>query len=320
MIELRGITWNHTRGYLPMVGVAQRYEELHPEMRITWEKRSLQAFADAPHRGTGGAVRLAGHRSPAHWPGGGAAEFWNHSRTSSPGNSLTDQASHQVGTLPRHLSLRLATSGRWQSMPPRRWPRGVRTGSMSLRASPARHLGGTPRPGGDRVCCIVPAIPIDSLMNFYALCRRSGRLPCLLQRRKLVNSRHRAARSRTTQGVDRPVSSRTVWNTIRSASTRPWSRTTIRLHLLPNCLRLLELRPHRLLLTRPLTFGNVVCGPERQAACGPPSGGPVWRSPPAASTWISRLSMRHVGGVVRKPEGSLLRLRRTTRTPRGMGV
>lgn len=48
MIELRGSAWNHTRGFLPVVATAQRWEERHPEIRITWEKRSLQAFADAP--------------------------------------------------------------------------------------------------------------------------------------------------------------------------------------------------------------------------------------------------------------------------------
>jgi multiple sugar transport system substrate-binding protein len=44
---LRGIAWNHTRGFLPVVATAQRYEELHPDVSIHWEKRSLQAFADA---------------------------------------------------------------------------------------------------------------------------------------------------------------------------------------------------------------------------------------------------------------------------------
>jgi multiple sugar transport system substrate-binding protein len=45
-IQLRGITWNHTRGYLPMVATAQRFAETHPGVEIIWEKRSLQAFAD----------------------------------------------------------------------------------------------------------------------------------------------------------------------------------------------------------------------------------------------------------------------------------
>ena len=48
MIELRGMTWNHTRGYLPMVATAQRFSELRPDVRIVWEKRPLQEFADFP--------------------------------------------------------------------------------------------------------------------------------------------------------------------------------------------------------------------------------------------------------------------------------
>lgn len=48
MIHLKGIAWNHTRGFTSVVATAQRFEELNPNVRITWEKRSLQAFADAP--------------------------------------------------------------------------------------------------------------------------------------------------------------------------------------------------------------------------------------------------------------------------------
>jgi multiple sugar transport system substrate-binding protein len=47
MIHLKGIAWNHTRGFVSVVACAQRFEELHPDVTITWEKRSLQAFADA---------------------------------------------------------------------------------------------------------------------------------------------------------------------------------------------------------------------------------------------------------------------------------
>ncbi|MCP5534857.1 MAG: carbohydrate ABC transporter substrate-binding protein [Akkermansiaceae bacterium] len=47
MIELKGMAWNHSRGFTSVVATAQRFEELNPEVRITWEKRSLQAFADA---------------------------------------------------------------------------------------------------------------------------------------------------------------------------------------------------------------------------------------------------------------------------------
>ncbi|WP_207422562.1 ABC transporter substrate-binding protein [Desertivirga brevis] len=43
---LKGITWNHSRGFVPMVATAQRFSELNPDVEIVWEKRSLQQFAD----------------------------------------------------------------------------------------------------------------------------------------------------------------------------------------------------------------------------------------------------------------------------------
>ncbi len=46
-VILKGITWNHTRGFVPMVATAQRFSELNPGIDITWEKRSLQQFADS---------------------------------------------------------------------------------------------------------------------------------------------------------------------------------------------------------------------------------------------------------------------------------
>ncbi len=48
MIKLKGITWDHSRGFTSIVATAQRFHELNPDVEITWEKRSLQAFADEP--------------------------------------------------------------------------------------------------------------------------------------------------------------------------------------------------------------------------------------------------------------------------------
>nr|WP_073296450.1 extracellular solute-binding protein [Parolsenella massiliensis] len=45
---LRGITWNHSRGFTSIVGVTQRYAELHPGTDIVWEKRSLSEFESKP--------------------------------------------------------------------------------------------------------------------------------------------------------------------------------------------------------------------------------------------------------------------------------
>ena len=47
-ILLKGITWDHSRGFTSVVATAQRYHELNPHIEITWEKRSLQAFAEEP--------------------------------------------------------------------------------------------------------------------------------------------------------------------------------------------------------------------------------------------------------------------------------
>ncbi|EIJ40717.1 ABC-type sugar transport system, periplasmic component [Galbibacter orientalis DSM 19592] len=47
-ILLKGITWDHSRGYTSAVATAQRFHELNPNVEIVWEKRSLQAFADEP--------------------------------------------------------------------------------------------------------------------------------------------------------------------------------------------------------------------------------------------------------------------------------
>lgn len=47
---LTGVTWDHARGFDPMVASAKAYRQLHPQVEIIWEKRSLQAFADRPIR------------------------------------------------------------------------------------------------------------------------------------------------------------------------------------------------------------------------------------------------------------------------------
>ena len=46
MIELKGITWDHSRGFTPLTACCQRYHEQHNNVDIQWHKRSLQAFAD----------------------------------------------------------------------------------------------------------------------------------------------------------------------------------------------------------------------------------------------------------------------------------
>lgn len=47
IVTLRGITWNHSRAFPPLVAASQRYEELHPDTKLIWEKRSLDEFGHA---------------------------------------------------------------------------------------------------------------------------------------------------------------------------------------------------------------------------------------------------------------------------------
>lgn len=48
-MQLKGITWDHPRGYDPVVASSRAYEA-QEGISVSWDKRSLQAFADAPIR------------------------------------------------------------------------------------------------------------------------------------------------------------------------------------------------------------------------------------------------------------------------------
>ena len=49
MITLKGMTWDHSRGFDPMVATSKKFQELHNnKVVINWDKRPLQAFADRP--------------------------------------------------------------------------------------------------------------------------------------------------------------------------------------------------------------------------------------------------------------------------------
>ena len=48
MIEIKGMSWDHPRGFDPMVKTASEFKTKYPDVNIHWEKRPLQAFADRP--------------------------------------------------------------------------------------------------------------------------------------------------------------------------------------------------------------------------------------------------------------------------------
>jgi multiple sugar transport system substrate-binding protein len=47
-IILQGLTWDHPRGYAPLLGGAPEYEEQNPEIKVHWDRRTLREFGEAP--------------------------------------------------------------------------------------------------------------------------------------------------------------------------------------------------------------------------------------------------------------------------------
>ena len=49
MINLKGMTWDHSRGFDPMIATSKKFQKIHNnKVKIDWDKRPLQAFADRP--------------------------------------------------------------------------------------------------------------------------------------------------------------------------------------------------------------------------------------------------------------------------------
>src|ERR671931_770884 len=48
MTTLRGITWAHTRGYVPLVAASAAFAERGGGIEAVWDRRSLWAFGEAP--------------------------------------------------------------------------------------------------------------------------------------------------------------------------------------------------------------------------------------------------------------------------------
>lgn len=173
-VQLRGITWDHTRGLLPMVATAQRYHELHPYVEITWHKRSLQAFGDQPVEVLAEQFDLLVIDHP--FVGYAAANpLLVPLETHLGASYLVDQAEHSVGG--SHASY---------SFGGHQWALAIDAATPVSSCRPdllERHDVESPRTWEDLIvlarCGLVavPAIPIDSLMNLYMLCVALGQEP-----------------------------------------------------------------------------------------------------------------------------------------------
>lgn len=191
--RLRGMTWGHTRGYLPVIATAQRFQELHPDIEIVWEKRSLKAFEEFPVEKLAADYDLMVIDHPfsgyaaKHGP---LLPLDEHL----PADFIADQAANSVGashpsyTYDGHqwaLAIDAATPvafwrddllARFGFPAPRSW-------DDLLHLARAGHVE-------------IPAAPINCLMNFYTLCVACGETPFLSRERVVSNGVGRAALDR----------------------------------------------------------------------------------------------------------------------------
>ena len=67
--ELAGITWDHPRGLWPLLAATDAYASVPAGVKVRWETRTLQDFADVGIDELRTFLRPRCHRSPARWRG-----------------------------------------------------------------------------------------------------------------------------------------------------------------------------------------------------------------------------------------------------------
>ncbi len=174
LIKLKGITWDHSRGYTPLVAAAQRFCEQETNVSITWDKRTLQQFADYPIHELVKEYDLLIIDHP--WVGYAAAGncVLPLDKCLSP-KFLQDQADNSVGN--SHLSYHYGGH---------QWALAIdaATPVASYRKDLLTQYGLAVPMDWDELLTMAragkvaaPAIPIDLLMNFYTFCIAVGKEP-----------------------------------------------------------------------------------------------------------------------------------------------
>jgi len=180
MIELHGVSWDHVRGLGGVRATAEAFAASHPDVRIEWTARSLQAFADEPvdrlaerfdlivldHPAIGYAVArgcllpLDEHLDAA---------FLDEQRASSVGHSFESYVwEGRVWALPIDAAAQVASYRpdlleRAGADVPRTWV------DVVALAERVRAIG---------AWVAFPSIPVDAVLAFLALCRALGEEPC----------------------------------------------------------------------------------------------------------------------------------------------
>src|ERR687898_2080031 len=178
-VELRGISWDHPRGHDCMVATAEAYAAVQPDVRVVWETRSLQDFADFPVQKLAEIYDLLVIDHP--FVGFAAADgcllpLDEHFDA----GVLADQAVNSVG--PSHRSY-LYGGHQWA----------LATDAAghvaAYRPDLLAEIGGLPRTWDDvlaladarrnqeRARVGIPLIPVDALMSFCSICAAADEPP-----------------------------------------------------------------------------------------------------------------------------------------------
>lgn len=175
-ITLKGITWGHSRGITPLLAYSQRFTELNPEVEVIWKKRTLQEFADFPIEKLTEEYDLLIIDHP--WVGCAAAtncvlpldEYL-------PQAYLDNQLENTVGY--SHLSYHYGGH---------QWALAIDAATPFASYRPdllEKNKVNIPTTWEELIALAkkgkvaVPAIPIDTLMNFYMFCIANGTAPFL---------------------------------------------------------------------------------------------------------------------------------------------
>lgn len=170
-ITLKGMTWDHSRGFTPMAATAQRFHELHPEVEILWDKRSLQEFADKPIADLAATYDLLVIDHP--WAGfASRSGVLMDLNKLLPAEFMADQAANSVGK--SHASYQF-DGGQWALAIDAATP--VSAYRPDVLEAAGKSL---PKTWDDvidlgragLVCC--PSIPLDVYGNFLNLCASAG--------------------------------------------------------------------------------------------------------------------------------------------------
>ena len=169
-VLLKGITWGHSRGITPLLAVSQRYHELHPDVQISWDTRTLQQFAGYPIEELAKSYDLLIIDHP--WVGMAAitgcvlaldkyldADYLQNQQLYSIGHS--HESYHYQG---HQWALAIDAATPVASYRPDLLPQPTHSWHELMELAARGRVA-------------VPAIPIDLLMNFYTFCIAAGEEP-----------------------------------------------------------------------------------------------------------------------------------------------